>query len=329
MKKSLQVILSILFGGAILYWYLSGFTQEELAEIWYNIKQVKIKWLIFSLIMGLLSHIIRAYRWNYLLETMNYHPKKINLILTVGVSYLLNLVVPRAGEVARAGSLAKYEEDISFDKAFGTIVAERIADVVFLIFFILMALLLQFDFIYKMIEPKLPKNPLLLSMEILTLIALFFVLFKLIGRSRHPLVLKIRGFISGLLHGMSSILKMPNKWWFILQTALIWALYVGMFWVVLPAFPETSHLGFEAVLVGFIAGSIAMVISNGGFGVYPVFVAAALSLYGVSKATGTAFGLLMWTTQTLLVILFGLICLFLLPIVNKKSGAVAGSSYSK
>ena len=275
--------------------------------------------------MGLLSHIIRAYRWNYLLETLDYHPRKINLILTVGLSYLLNLVVPRAGEVARAGSLAKYEKDISFDKAFGTIVAERIADVLFLIFFILLALILQFDFIYKIIAPKLPDNPLWLAVEILIFIVIFYVIFLQLKKSRSPFIIKIRGFISGLLHGMSSILKMPNKWWFILQTALIWALYLAMFWVVLPAFPETSHLGFEAVIIGFVAGSIAMVISNGGFGVYPVFVAAALSLYGVSKATGTAFGLLMWTTQTLLVILFGLICLFLLPVVNKKSGHEAGS----
>jgi uncharacterized protein (TIRG00374 family) len=314
----------MLVGAAILYWYLSGFTPEELSEIWDNIKHVKIKWLIFSLIMGLLSHIIRAYRWNYLLETLNYHPKKINLILTVGISYLLNLVVPRAGEVARAGSLSKYEKNISFDKAFGTIVAERMADVLFLLFFIFLALILQFDFIYKMIEPKLPDSYLILGIELIVVAFLFYLLFRWLGHSKNPFVLKIKGFITGLLHGMSSILKMPNKWWFILQTTLIWALYVGMFWIVLPAFPETANLGFEAVLVGFIAGSIAMVISNGGFGVYPVFVAAALSLYGVSKATGTAFGLLMWTTQTLLVIIFGLICLFLLPIVNKKSGSEAG-----
>ncbi len=316
----------MLFGGAILYWYLSGFSQEELHEIWYNIKHVEIKWLVISLIMGLLSHLIRAYRWNYLLETLNYHPKKMNLILTVGISYLLNLVMPRAGEVARAGSLAKYEKDISFDKAFGTIIAERMADVVFLLFFVFLALIFQFDFIYEMIKPILPSNMFLLAGEILFLLLLLYVGFKLLKKSKNPLILKIRNFIQGLLHGMSSILKMPHKWWFIIQTALIWALYVAMFWVVLPAFPETSHLGFEAVIIGFIAGSLAMVISNGGFGVYPVFVAAALSLYGVSKATGTAFGLLMWTTQTLLVIIFGLICLFLLPIVNKKSGTLAGSS---
>ncbi len=320
MKKTLKVGISLFIGAGILYWYLSGFTQEELLEIWKNIKNVELKWLVLSLIMGLLSHIIRAYRWNYLLETLNYHPRKTNLILTVGLSYLLNLVVPRAGEVGRAAALSKYEKDISFDKVFGTIVAERVADVIFLLLFILLALLLQFDFIYQLIEPKLPKSPLLLIVEIVLFLLIFFWIFKVLGRSHHPLILKIRGFIAGLLHGMSSILKMPAKWWFITQTLVIWLLYLGMFWVVMPAFPEMKHLGFEAVIVGFIAGSLAMVVSNGGFGVYPVFVAAALSLYGVSKATGTAFSLLMWTAQTLLVIVFGLICLVLLPLVNKKPG---------
>ena len=115
---------------------------------------------------------------------------------------------------------------------------------------------------------------------------------------------------------------MPHKWWFILQTIIIWFLYLAMFWVVLWAFPETENLGIDAVLVAFIAGSIAMVISNGGFGVYPVFVAEALLLYGISKETGTAFGLLMWTTQTLLVILFGLICMILLPVYNRDSALI-------
>jgi len=117
---------------------------------------------------------------------------------------------------------------------------------------------------------------------------------------------------------MHSILKMPHKWWFIVQTTLIWVLYIAMFWVVLLAFPETKHLGPDAVLVAFIAGSIAMVISNGGFGVYPVFVAEALLLYGVSKETGAAFGLLMWASQTLLVIVFGLFCVIALPLFNKR-----------
>ncbi len=318
MKKALKIILPLLIGAGILYYYLSGFTQTQLQEIYSNIKGADFKWLFISLLFGLISHIIRAYRWNYLLETLNYRPKKINLVLTVGLSYLLNLVIPRAGEVGRAASLAKYEKNIRFEKAFGTIVAERMADIIFLLLFMALAFFLQFDLIYDMIAPKLPENPLLLSFEILAVIIIFYLIIQFLKKSNNIFAIKIRNFITGLLQGMQSILKMPHKWWFILQTTLIWLLYIAMFWVVLLAFPETKNLGIDAILVSFIAGSIAMVISNGGFGVYPVFVAEALYIYNISLETGTAFGLLMWTTQTLLVILFGLICMFLLPVVNEQ-----------
>jgi len=318
LKKSLKIILPFVIGALILYYYLSGFSDEQLNKIFESIKNADFKWLALSLLFGLISHIIRAYRWDYLLETLGYHPRKTNLVLTVGLSYLLNLVIPRAGEVGRAATLARYEKDVKFEKAFGTIVAERMADIVFLLMFMALAFFLQFDLIYEMIAPKLPKNPLLLSVELLGLIAVFYFIFKQLKKSKHPLILKIREFIHGLLQGMNSILMMPHKWWFILQTAIIWILYVAMFWVVLLAFPETRSLGFEPVIVSFIAGSIAMVISNGGFGIYPVFVAEALALYGISLETGTAFGLLMWTAQTLLVIVFGLICMFLLPVYNEK-----------
>jgi uncharacterized protein (TIRG00374 family) len=318
LKKALKVILPLLIGAAILYYYLSGFTPEQLNEIYQNIKTADYKWLVVSLFLGLLSHIIRAYRWDYLLDTLGYHPKKANLVMTVGLSYLLNLVVPRAGEIGRAASLSKYEKDIQFEKAFGTIVAERVADIIFLFLFILLALFFQFNLILKLVEPILPKSPFWLAFEIMIVIALFGLLYYFARKSDNKIIIKIRTFITGLLLGMQSILKMPHKWWFIIQTILIWLLYIGMFWVVLFAFPETKHLSFDAVLVSFIAGSIAMVISNGGFGVYPVFVAEALSIYGVSKEIGTAFGLLMWTSQTLLVIIFGLFCMILLPVYNKK-----------
>ncbi len=317
MKKALKIILPLLLGAGILYYYMSGFTDKQLHEIIESIKHAEFKWVFLSLFLGLLSHIIRAYRWDYLLDTLSYHPRKTNLILTVGLSYLLNLVIPRAGEVGRAASLSKYEKGISFDKTFGTIVAERIADIFFLLLFIGLAFFFQFDLIYEMLAPKIPKNPIWLIGELLAIAIVFYLIFQWLKKSNNIIIVKIKNFVLGLLKGMASILKMPHKWWFILQTAIIWLLYVAMFWVVLFAFPETKNLGIDAVLVSFIAGSIAMVISNGGFGVYPVFVAEALALYGVSIETGTAFGLLMWTTQTLLVIIFGLLCMLALPIYNK------------
>jgi len=308
----------LLVGAGILYIYLSGFTSQQLQAVWESIKLADWRWLILSLVFGLISHILRAYRWYYLLEPLNYHPRKINLILAVGLSYLLNLAVPRAGEVGRAASLTKYEKNLKFEKVFGTIVAERMADIVFLLLFIFLAILLQFDLIYAMVAPKIPENPLQLLMRFLIVIIVMLFLLKLLKKSKHGFILKIKEFVTGLWQGIKSILSMPRKWIFILQTTLIWLLYFAMFWVVLWAFPETENLSIESVVVAFVAGSIAMVVSNGGFGVYPVFVAEALALYNVPLETGTAFGLLMWSTQTLLVILFGLFCLFFLPVYNTK-----------
>jgi uncharacterized BrkB/YihY/UPF0761 family membrane protein len=91
-----------------------------------------------------------------------------------------------------------------------------------------------------------------------------------------------------------------------------------MFWAVTFTIPATSHLSFEAILVGFIAGAIAMSITNGGFGAYPVFVASALSLYGVPQEAGASFGLLMWISQTIMVLFFGGLSFLLLPIYNRK-----------
>jgi len=177
LKKTLKIAFPLLLGAAILYYYLSGFTNEALERILFNIKNADFKWLFLSLILGLLSHILRAYRWDYLLDTLEYHPKKMNLVLTVGLSYLLNLVVPRAGEIGRAASLAKYEKDVNFDKAFGTIVAERIADIFFLLLFIALAFFFQFDLIYEMISPKLPKNPVLLGIEGIGFVTAFYFFF--------------------------------------------------------------------------------------------------------------------------------------------------------
>jgi len=318
LKKSLQFILPLFIGAAILFFYLSGFTSEQLYEIWFNIKEVDYRLLLISLLLGLLSHIIRAFRWNYLLIVLGYHPKKINLILTVGLSYLLNLIFPRAGEVGRAVSLVKYEKQLKFEKVFGTIVAERIIDMLFFLFFVGMAIVMQFDLIYNMIAPKIPKNPIFLIVQFLIFIFLSFLLIKRLNKSKNFLVVRLKSFVSGLIRGINSIKLMPKKGIFILQTITIWLLYVLMFWILLLAFPQTQSLDMEAVIVSFVAGSIAMVISNGGFGIYPVFVAEALLLYDISPETGTAFGLLMWTSQTILVIIFGLMSVFLLPLYNMK-----------
>jgi len=117
---------------------------------------------------------------------------------------------------------------------------------------------------------------------------------------------------------MTSVLKMKKKSVFIMHTFFIWTLYVLMFYVVTFALPETSHLPFGAIIVGFVIGGLSMALTNGGLGTYPVFVASAFILYGVNNNPARAFGWIVWTSQTLMVLVFGGLAMIILPIYNRK-----------
>ena len=145
---------------------------------------------------------------------------------------------------------------------------------------------------------------------------LFFL--WLIRKSENPLINKLQHFVYGLIQGVISIFKMKKKWAFIFHTIFIWLMYVLMFYVVTFALPETTHLPFGAIIVGFIVGGLSMAITNGGLGTYPIFVASALTLYGVDENPALAFGWIMWTSQTIMILLFGGLSFLALPIYNKE-----------
>jgi len=300
--------------GVFLIWYfLSELSDLDKKTIINSFKTANYRWVFLSLFFGILSHLSRAYRWKFMLEPLGYKPKFINLIFTVLIAYLVNLIIPRAGEVARATAIKKYEK-IPFDKALGTIVAERIADVIMLLIIIGIAFFIQAEFLLNsgLFNPKQTILSLLL-LGVLGIIGL--VILK---KSNHPFAQKIKTFLNGLLEGVKSILKMKSKWAFIFHTFFIWLMYVLMFYSVTFALPETTNLPFGAIIIGFVVGGLSMAVTNGGLGVYPVFVATALVLYGVDENPAKAFGWIMWTAQTLMVLLFGGLSFLLLPIINKE-----------
>ena len=110
---------------------------------------------------------------------------------------------------------------------------------------------------------------------------------------------------------------MDNKWSFIFHTFFIWLMYVLMFYAVSFALPETSNLPFEAIIVGFVVGGISMAVTNGGLGTYPIAVASVLILYDIPDNPARAFAWIMWTAQTLMVLLFGALSFLILPIYNR------------
>ncbi len=249
-----------------------------------------------------------------MLESLGYTAKFANSTMAVLVAYLVNYTIPRAGEALRAAVMTNYES-IPFEKGFGTIVAERVADLVMMLAICSVTLLVQFDFIWELLTKNSDPLKIGILIGIGAITFLFFILF--IKKAKSGIGLKIKDFVSGLIEGVTSIFKMKKKWPFILHTLFIWIMYILMFWVTTPAI-HGLNVPFGGILVGFIAGGLSIAATNGGIGLYPLAVMGAFSLFGVPEALGKEFGWVMWTTQTAMIIFFGGIAFLLLPIYNKQ-----------
>ena len=315
-KKILFVILPIAIGIGLIWYFLAQLSSKDKTDIISSFKSANYWWVLLSLIFGILGHLSRAYRWQFMLEPLGYKPKFANSTMTVLIAYLVNLGIPRAGEIARATAISKYE-NIPFEKAFGTIVAERVADVIMLFSIISVAFVLQADLISSYIFKEGDSNKFTTIIFLILLGALGFLAFKLLQKAQKGFLLKVKIFTNGLLEGVISIFKMKKKWAFIFHTIFIWVMYVLMFYAVTFALPETTNLPFEAIIVGFVVGALSIAVTNGGLGTFPVFVASALILYNVQENPAKAFGWIMWTAQTLMIILFGGLSFFYLPIYNR------------
>ncbi len=309
-KKILKIIIPLILGGFLVWYSLTIVSPSELIQYF---KDANYWWIALGLVFGILSHLSRAYRWKFLLEPLGYKPKFLNSTLAVLVAYLMNIFLPRAGEVTRAAVMSNYEK-IPFEKGFGTIVAERIADLIMMLIIISITLLIQFDFIWELLTKDF--NPVKSIISLLLSVGFFVGLFLYIKKGKSKFALKIKKFFLGLKDGVLSIFNMKNKWAFIFHTVFIWGMYVAMFWATIPAV-NGLEVPVGGVLIGFIAGGLSIAATNGGVGLYPVAVASALALFGVDKITGNAFGWIMWTAQTAMIIVFGGLAFLLLPVVNK------------
>ncbi|WKB82526.1 lysylphosphatidylglycerol synthase transmembrane domain-containing protein [Cellulophaga lytica] len=315
LKKTLKTVLPITFGLFLIWYSYNSTSEEDRKQIIYYIKEADLFWVSISLLMGVLSHVSRAIRWNYLLEPLGYKPKIVNNILIILTSYFANLGIPRSGEILRATALTTYE-DVPFEKGFGTIVTERVIDLIMLLLIIVITFFLQTEIIIDFFKSKgfnITKILLLLGSAAVIALAFFYVIKK----STHPFLVKIKDFVNGLLQGVTSIFKMKNKWAFIFHTLFIWSVYIGMFWVIKYTVPETISLSVSQLLVAFIFGAFAMTATNGGIGLYPIVVSSALAIFGISSVSGDAFGWIMWISQTLLVVVFGAISFLLLPLLKR------------
>lgn len=272
-------------------------------------------YVILAVLLSALSHLIRAYRWNFMLEPLGYSPKLANNFMAVSVAYLMNIFIPKSGEVSRAVILNKYEK-VPFEKGFGTIVSERIVDLIFLLFFTAIALAIKFDVLYKYLLDGLSVR--ILYIVIIAILVLGISVAVFIKFSKSNIHKKVKKFIFGLKEGVFSILKMRQKGAFLLFSILIWALYLLSFYTALQALPATANISLGTIIITFVVGSFTFAFTNSGFGTYPAAIAGILTIFGIAKTLGIAFGWIVWISNITSIVLFGIISLIFLPLYNRK-----------
>ena len=305
--KILKIFLPIAIGVYLTGYFVSNSTLTEKEYFLQSLSEVNYGWILVALIIAFFAHLSRAYRWKYLLETLDLKPKLSLMYHSVMIGYIINLTIPRSGELARAAYFSRYQKTKS-DQIFGTIVIERVIDLV------MFALVFFIAFLFQADQDKFNElrqisngssNPYLIPS-----LLIFGIIFLGVLAGIKKVRVKVLNFLKGIILGATAILRLKNKIGFLIHTFFIWACYITMLWISAMALPDIENITINAVFASFVAGAIAIGATPGGIGLYPIMVASVLTeLYGYDGQVAKSFGMLMWSSQTIFMILLGIISL--------------------
>lgn len=325
-----KYLLPLVIGGYLLWHFYTAMDQPTKEVFFRAFREADYFWIVFSLFLGWASHIMRAIRWGLLLEPIGVKPKLSHRYHALMVGYLVNLLIPRAGEATRAALL--YQTDkIPFAKSFGTIIGERVFDLLMLGVIMLLALGFSFEDLFAIkdliISPSSSSEEatgygvwILGGVLALGGIGVFIVL------KSNKLRTKFSIFFREVMAGIFSVFKSKHPFLFVFTTLSIWVLYLVFFGICFFAFEETADFPISGMLIGFIAGTFGIMFTNGGIGAYPYLVGIVVTFYigdqfaskEDAEGIGKALGMIIWSSQTLGMIILGLVSMALLPRNYKK-----------
>ena len=333
-KRLISILQYVIFLGGglfLVWWQLKDMTVIEKEEFAHAFQRANY-WLIIPVIaMSLLSHLFRSIRWKYLMEPLGYKPKLKNVFSVVMIGYLANSAIPRLGEILRCTFLAKYEK-LQVGKLVGTIILERTFDFICFIIFIGITILIQINTIGNYVKEKLVKignsdgipvwvNGLIIIAIIVIIIICINILFKKFPQN--SIISKTNLFLKGIGEGFKTVKSLNNKKQFLVLTFFIWLLYLLQVYIGFWAMEGTSHLSIKAACSVLTLASLAMIVTPGGIGSFPLFVMQTLLIYSIAGPLGKAFGWLIWGVSTGIVIIVGLTCLLILPYINRKKDEIS------
>ena len=330
-EKITSLLKSILFlsiGVGLVWWVVKDLTDEELTQIKDSFQDVNYFWLVMAGAMAFLSHLSRSMRWKILLKPLGYNPKLSNTFYAVMVGYLANLAFPRLGEITKCALLNKYEK-IPVHQSIGTIFVDRIMDLVTLGLMLVLLVLTQFQLLYQFTKERLviPIIKKLVAvvpegygivvgvLSVILTIAIFYWLGKKFKSS--SIMVKIKSLLNEFAKGFLTIRQLDRPGLFIFHSLFIWFMYFMMVYLSFFSMEITSDLGAGAGLALLVFGTFAFIIVQGGIGAYPVAVMEVLVLYGIPSIIGFTFGWVIWSAQTIVVLIIGILSLILLPLTNR------------
>ncbi|WP_420582395.1 lysylphosphatidylglycerol synthase transmembrane domain-containing protein [Reichenbachiella sp.] len=321
-KYSLSLVLAVL----LFYFAFRNVSVDEFLD---KVSEVNYWWVILSILLSLMSHWLRAYRWNLMLKPLGYDRLSDGrTFLAVMTGYLANLAFPRLGEVTRCGVMKKNEK-IPMSISFGTVITERTIDFLILLSLIILDFIIEFDRVYDFFITAVGWDTqvdhtmyiILISSTLVALGVIGILILKRIleHEFENSLLQKIHRVLTDIVNGLLSIRKVQNIFGFVASTIGIWVFYYLMSFVIFFSIGETSGLGFGAGLSILAAAGVAMAMPvQGGIGAYHTLVSGVLIIYGIEATTGLFFATLLHTSQLICILLFGGLSVLGTVFINRK-----------
>ena len=315
------MVFPLLLGTFVLVWVYRDFNFQRVGDVLMG--GMNYMWMLFSLVFGVLATLFRGWRWKLALEPLGEKPKTANCVYAIFLSYASSLIIPRVGEVTRCGVLAK-NDNVSFSKALGTVVSERMVDTLCVFFLSGLVLMLQLPVFLDFFAETGTNVPRYINvftsghfyLIILCILAIFILLFYLVRNV--AIFAKIKGVLMNVWCGIVALKDIQQKPLYILYTLGIWMSYFLEFYIAFFAFDFSANLGIQAALTMFVVGTFAVIVPTpNGAGPWHFAVMTMMMLYGVGKEDAGIFALLVHGIQTFLLILLGIYGLSALPFTNK------------
>ncbi len=319
-----KTILPLAIGIYLVWLFFNGMSEEHIASFKKAVQEANYIYIVFSLILAWIALYSRAERWKYMLEPMGYTSPWKNRYHAVMIGYLVNFTIPRSGEPTRSLMLQR-SDNIPFSKSFGTIIAERAVDLIMLCSIFGFTLLIGYADLITIFENiKTQLGPEEASTEsnytwVKYVLTALFIIGMIIAFSIKSIRLKAIEFTKNVTKGVLAIFKSQHPGKFIMHTFIIWGCYVVEFIIPFYCWEETSTIPLSGMMIAFVAGSIGITFTNGGIGAYPLLVGMVVAFYlkafpaAEAEGIGKALGMIVWSAQTILLVVLGLISLILLP----------------